>query len=184
MDVSTVVLAALESSDLCRRLVDESGQPLLTSAALVRLASNLQWLERSGGEVLFRQGENGQSAYILVQGEVEGTIAYAGTSSSKVFRLGAGELVGEMSLLTGLPRTATVTITTATKLLEISTPAFACLLALHPQIPEVLATFVSEREAANAADLENAAEACGRNTVLTKFLNLLLSQNYMPKSFP
>ena len=113
MDVSPVVLAALESSDLCRRLVDESGQPLLTSAALIQLASNLQWLERSGGEVLFRQGENGQSAYILVQGEVEGTIAYAGTSSSKVFRLGAGELVGEMSLLTGLPRTATITITTA-----------------------------------------------------------------------
>ena len=61
MDVSPVVLAALESSDLCRRLVDESGQPLLTSAAFIQLASNLQWLERSGGEVLFRQGENGQS---------------------------------------------------------------------------------------------------------------------------
>jgi len=184
MDVSPVVLAALESSDLCRRLVDESGQPLLTSAALIQLASKLQWLERSGGEVLFRQGENGQSAYILVQGEVEGTIAYAGSSGSKVFRLGAGELVGEMSLLTGLPRTATVMITTATQLLEISTPAFACLLALHPQIPEVLATFVSEREGDNAADLENAVEACGRNTVLTKFLNLLLSQNCIPKSFP
>jgi hypothetical protein len=55
-------------------------------------------------------------------------------------------------------------------LLEISTPAFACLLAFHPQIPEVLASFVFEPEADNVADLENAAEACGRKTVLTKFL--------------
>jgi hypothetical protein len=86
MDVSPVIFAALASRDLCRRLVDETSQPLLTSAVLVQLASNLQWLERSGGEVISLREEWAERLYsCLVRGEVEGAIAYAGSFCPNAF---------------------------------------------------------------------------------------------------
>lgn len=66
--------------------------------------------ERAGfddGKVLFRQGDPGDAAYLIIDGEVE--IVLEGPAGPvTVATLGANEIVGDMAILTGAPRTATV----------------------------------------------------------------------------
>jgi CRP-like cAMP-binding protein len=80
---------------------------------------------------------------------------YEDQTQAVEFDIGKGALVGEMSLMTGLPRTATVSIQEETELLEIPHNAFACILALKPEIPEILSKLVAERAAKNAAAMEH-----------------------------
>src|SRR5271169_986407 len=66
--------------------------------------------ERAGfddGKVLFRQGDPGDAAYLIIDGEVE--IVLEGPAGPvTVATLGANEIVGDMAILTGAPRNATV----------------------------------------------------------------------------
>ncbi len=63
-------------------------------------------------------------------------------------------LFGEMSLLTGLPRSATMTAATDCELLEFDGRAFAHLLSLREEIPHVLSDLAAARAAENAESLE------------------------------
>jgi CRP/FNR family cyclic AMP-dependent transcriptional regulator len=66
--------------------------------------------ERAGfddGKVLFRQGDPGDAAYLIIDGQVE--IVLEGPAGPvTVATLGANEIVGDMAILTGAPRNATV----------------------------------------------------------------------------
>ncbi|NGZ29507.1 MAG: mechanosensitive ion channel, partial [Magnetococcales bacterium] len=59
-------------------------------------------------EVIFQQGETGESCFIVARGILTGITRYEGLSTTQEFRVECGELVGEMALLTDLPRTATI----------------------------------------------------------------------------
>ena len=66
--------------------------------------------ERAGfddGKVLFRQGDPGDAAYLILDGEAD-IVLESPTGPVTVATLGANELVGEMAILTGAPRNATV----------------------------------------------------------------------------
>jgi len=105
------------------------------------------------GETVFGQGETGENCYVVVKGRVQGRIASDGTAEPVRFTAGPGAVIGEMTLMTGLPRSATVSVEEDVELLEISKAAFTRLLALRPEVPEILARLVAERAAANAAAL-------------------------------
>jgi CRP-like cAMP-binding protein len=83
--------------------------------------------------------------------------------------------------MTGLPRTATVVVREEVELLEIPQDAFACLLALHPEIPDVLSQMVARRAARNAAALERlkcvsndeVAQTLRQDNILQRFLRIL-----------
>jgi CRP-like cAMP-binding protein len=106
------------------------------------------------GEVLMRQNEQGESFYVLVRGKVQGSIANSEAARPVEFELQPGALFGEMSLLTGLPRSATMTAITDCELLEFDRCAFARLLSLREEIPRVLSDLAAARAAANAQSLE------------------------------
>ena len=58
------------------------------------------------GEVLFREGEAGDDAYIVEKGEIEISIDLP-TDKKVIAELGKGEIIGEMSLIADAPRSAT-----------------------------------------------------------------------------
>ncbi len=76
------------------------------------------------GEVIMRQGESGQSAYIIEKGRVEIRIEKEDGTSIVVSTRGAGAIIGEMSLIDSAPRTATVVAIENCELLELTKDDF------------------------------------------------------------
>src|SRR5689334_10958507 len=81
------------------------------------------------GQLLFRQGDPADALYVVVQGRVR-VSALDPSGQEKVFAfLGAGDVVGEMGLLTDEPRSATAMAATDTRLLQLRKDDFDGLLA-------------------------------------------------------
>ena len=117
----------------------------------------------------------------MVRGKVHGRVEYKDASQANEFDLGPGSLFGEMSLVTGLPRTATILANEEVELLEISKDTFTILLGMREDIPQVLAKLVAERAEHNKATLEklkaskraNVDESIKSASILKRFLRML-----------
>lgn len=92
----------------------------------------------AAGEQVIRQGEPGASLFVVMSGSVEVTAREGDLPPARLAVLGAGDYFGEMSLMTGAPRVATVTTLEETRLLEVGKPAFAGILAAEPGLVESL----------------------------------------------
>lgn len=92
------------------------------------------------GTVLTREGHAGGLAYVVVTGSCE--VLRAGR---RVARLGAGDVVGELSLLDGGPRTATVRTVSETELLEIAHRDLHALLRKAPDLRRRVLEALAER---------------------------------------
>ena len=183
----------LKQSDFYRKLlVDEGDRPLLTEEELSDLASKMKLLHFDKGQIVFHQGDPAETAYIIIAGTVKGRVDYADISQGKNFEMAPGALFGEISLLTGLPRTATTYTEQAVELLELSQSTFARLLALRSSIPEILANLVAKRQQDDAETLEklktfqglDVAQTLNRHNILKRFLGILLEHNFIPTAFP
>ncbi len=115
------------------------------------LASRVRSLTFARGEVLFRQGDKGETCYVVASGRLRGAIVTeeAGKPFTSEFSVGPGGLFGEMSLFTGMPRTATGSVEETAELIEIGTAAFAVLLERNPELAGTIADLVSARNAEN-----------------------------------
>jgi len=102
------------------------------------------------GEAILRAGESGDSFHIVVDGEVR-VRAHVGGREQDVARLGRGGFFGEMSLLTGEPRSATVVAATDAVLLTMHRADFAEVLAEHGAVAQELADILGRRRAELAA---------------------------------
>ncbi len=87
-------------------------------------------------QVLCKQGDPGDSAYVVIDGEVRISIdaPTAPTGRIDIATLGPGAIVGEIAILCDVPRTATVTSTGKTVTLRISKELFFRLITEFPQI--------------------------------------------------
>lgn len=123
------------------------------------------------GEALIREGEEGQTFYLIVQGEV--AVARGGTV---VARLQRGAYLGEMSLLTGDARSATVVAASDVVVLELDREAFGRHFTAHPeraqQLSELLATRRSELEAVAAATGAAPPEGTRANEILRRLRSI------------
>lgn len=81
------------------------------------------------GTVIAREGERGIGLFLIVEGQCK--ISIGGKTKAK---LGPGDFFGEVALLDGGPRTATVTAMTAVRLIGITGWVFRGLLMEHPSI--------------------------------------------------
>jgi len=126
------------------------------------------------GEAIVRQGEPGQSMFVIVSGSVSIVLEPA---RNEVARTPAGGYFGEMSLLTGDPRTATVLAVGDVRTIEIDADLFRRLAAAHPEAIERIGVLALTRR----AELEaTRAAAAGRTAVaadtllsrMKKFLRL------------
>lgn len=102
------------------------------------------------GEVLVRQGELGDTLFVIVAGRVRvETAREPGGPAVRVTELDAGDFFGEMALLTGTPRRATVIAEADTTALVVGREALAPLLDANPALPERLSEALERRGVAN-----------------------------------
>lgn len=107
------------------------------------------------GETIVEEGETGSSMFLVVSGRVGVSIHGAAGDSRRLAILEPGSAFGEISFLTGDPRTATVRALTEATLVEIHRDTLAPILAEQPTLVEALEKTVRERRR-RAAELLDA----------------------------
>jgi hypothetical protein len=118
------------------------------------------------GEVVVRQDDEGDSLFIVRRGTLKVRI-----DDSTVGKLHEGDVFGEMSLLTGEKRKATVSAVTEVRLVEISKGDIEPLVRANPRLLESLSAILAKRQEANlelmkSAELRKAAT--GKDVFLEK----------------
>ncbi len=96
------------------------------------------------GTVLFREGDRGQTMYVIRSGRVN-ISKRIGDSEITLAVLGAGEFFGEMALLEGLPRSAGATVVEEALLIEVEQGAFATVVRRNSEIAVRLMRRLSSR---------------------------------------
>lgn len=112
------------------------------AAAVEELRGLVRQRQLSAGEALCRRGEEGDSLFVILSGLAHVLVGDATAPAAKLRR---GDVVGEMSLLTGERRSATVVAAVPMLVLELDRDAFAQLMARHPSILGNLTRILSER---------------------------------------
>ena len=116
------------------------------------LAFTSERLTFKAGDVLFRQGDMGDAAYILIEGQAEVAVDTA-KGPLKVARLGKNDLVGEIAILCDVPRTATVTAETELVALRVTKDLFFRLVTEFPQIAIEIMRELAHRLERTTSDL-------------------------------
>lgn len=119
----------------------------LDAAALAAVYGRMTARSFAAGETLCVEGDEGNSLFVLQSG----VAAVAVRGGGVVARLRRGDVAGEMSLLTGEPRSATVTAVVPTTALEMDREAFTGALATYPRILTNLTSILSARLARTTA---------------------------------
>src|SRR6266481_4192637 len=128
--------AVLRSEALFECLSDEQIQSLVQQSQVSHFGR---------GERVIREGAEGDSMFVLLRGAAEVSISKNGTSIP-VATLKAPDCFGEMSLLTGERRTATVRAETDCQVMEIGKPVMAELLRASPDCLERLSELLAKRK--------------------------------------
>lgn len=97
------------------------------------------------GEVIIRAGETGSELFIIETGEVRVEVR-RGRQKREVARLGPGQFFGEMSLMTGEQRVATIRAMKDTAVLVADKRAFSSVLEASPELAETVSQMLAERE--------------------------------------
>jgi HEAT repeat protein len=136
------MLALIERVLLLRKVPMLEGLP---PEDLERIAAVTEEHAYSDGEFIAAQGETGTETHIIVSG----TVAVV-ANGREVARRGDGDVVGEMAVITGLPRSATLLAAGDVRLLTIGQRQFAGILRERPEtaaaVMQVLARRLAERE--------------------------------------
>jgi small-conductance mechanosensitive channel/CRP-like cAMP-binding protein len=144
---------ALAQTDLFRTL-DEADRQLL--------AQSLKTEGFAAGERIIRQGDPGDSLYLVRAGAVAVLFAVDGVER-EVAALGPGKFFGEMSLMTGEPRRASCAAKEDTTCWVVEHRAFRRMLAAKPQVAEQISAALGDRQTALEGERENlSAEAQAR----------------------
>src|ERR1044071_9826527 len=118
----------------------------LSPDSLAKLGACLKVADFPPSEIIVREGAPGVSMYIIQSGLVEVRKKDPATGIDfLVAQLTSGAAVGEMSLLTGKPRSATVTTVQPTVVFTLTRADFRNLLTQHPEISLGLARILAER---------------------------------------
>jgi small-conductance mechanosensitive channel len=143
-------LAAVNGLWLLAPLSDDERKSLAEEAGDVLLST---------GQTLFKQDDAGDTFYIIRKGEADVFIRHNDKAEAKVATLKTGDFFGEMSALTGQPRSATVRAATALQCVEICKEDLQHLFDAHPDTMGKLCHVIAERTAEMQAVVKTAQEA-------------------------
>jgi CRP-like cAMP-binding protein len=114
--------------------------------------------EFSRASNLMQQGESAASMFILLEGAARVSVLGQNNDAREVAVLATGDVVGEMSLMTGAPRNATVTALTRVRALEITKEPVELLLRKSPELLERFSQVLARREQERAAVAQRVIE--------------------------
>ena len=133
--------------------------------------------------VIFRQGDSGSEMFVIAAGHVRLTLGSEGYETH-IGTLGPGEFFGELSLLTGAPRTATAKAAEDTLLLAINRDVFATMM--HDDLDLVLnmLRIIGERLSVANRPRQRQAQRLGQIRIVTEGLrHLITQQGQLPYTF-
>lgn len=140
--VSNTVRSHYQQELLLKQLRNLLGS--LDESALQEVAHRLKWVSIMGGETLMTQGDPGDSLYMLVSGRLRVYIE-EGEVSRVVREISRGEVVGEMSLFTEAPRSATLIAIRDSVLVRLAKEDFNYLLSVNPEVSLALTRQIIQR---------------------------------------
>jgi hypothetical protein len=120
---------------------------LLSDVEREAIVSEMEVESHEEGSVVITEGDPGTSMYLIASGEVKVYTRATGNNGGTLYlaRLGEGDFFGEVSVLTGKPRTATITASQRTELLRLDKSKLDGVLSKHPGIRKVLDDFYKRR---------------------------------------
>jgi CRP-like cAMP-binding protein len=139
----------------------------LTEAERTRLAAEAQEQTFTVNEALVREGEEGSTFFVILSGRVRITVA-GPQGEVPLAELGPGDFFGEMSLLTGEKRKATVTAAADTTVLVLAHTALAPLMAGNRGLADQFAEALEKRLADLGSRTREASEAAARQTPVSR----------------
>jgi CRP-like cAMP-binding protein len=138
----------------------------LTDEELSEIAEQLSVAPFVRGEALTRQGAAAHWLYIMTKGDVEVRVAVDGSQLAKhVATLHAGDFFGEMGMMTGEPRTATVIAQTDVECYRLDKEAFNRILRRRPELAEDLSHILARRRVELEAVREGLNEEAKRRRI-------------------
>jgi cAMP-dependent protein kinase regulator len=134
----------------------EEGEQKAANSAIPLFASltQMEFMEFAGlmtvhtlgpGHIVVREGDKGKSVYIIASGSVKVYTTMLSGERVDLAKLWPGEFFGEISFLTGKPRTATIETLEDSTILEVTEERLRQLVEKHPRIREVLQQYSEMR---------------------------------------
>ena len=117
----------------------------LTAAEFRQLVKSFTLQHYPENTVVVKEGDPGSSLFIIVHGEVRVITRDSNRREIVLANLGDAEFFGEVSLLTGKPRTATIITNTASEMLELTREDYQRIVARHPHVQNVVEAFHEQR---------------------------------------
>jgi len=168
-EVQTAARIILRQQPLFKCLSDEQLDALMPRGRVAHFGKD---------EKLIRQGDTGESMFILVEGQANVVLERNG-SSKFVASLGPGDCFGEMSLLTGERRSATVIANNDCEVVEIARPILAKSLKQNPELLKELSQLLAKRQMENdgvlAAEISETGLKARETRYAASFLDKLRS---------
>jgi hypothetical protein len=125
-----------------------AASPLFTGLQTQELTAIIRGLRlrpAHPGEIIVTEGEEGNSMFLIASGSVRVYVKDSSEHNVQVRRLGAGDFFGEISLLQGEPRTATITAADSCELLELGREDLTELATNSPEAASVIEHFCQQR---------------------------------------
>jgi small-conductance mechanosensitive channel/CRP-like cAMP-binding protein len=133
----------------------------LGERARLDMAEGLRQVVYGAGEMIVRAGERGDALYVVRAGAV-GVRIGVGSLEREVATLGEGEFFGEMGLMTGDPRRATVVAKSDVECYVIDRALFQEILHANPALADEIGKLLSEREMRNKIEREGMSAEAAR----------------------
>jgi small-conductance mechanosensitive channel/CRP-like cAMP-binding protein len=165
------ITAAIARADLFSKVLNDEHIETLIAHSTVH-----EW---PAGTELMKQDDPPSSAFLILEGAASVTLkGQEGGSSHEAAILAAGNVVGEMSLMTGAPRSATVTSLTRVQVLEIPKDAIEAILRNSPELAERFSRVLVERQRLNQDLVQRAQRRAAAETDLLARMKTFFSRAF------
>jgi len=148
LDTIESVLAEAPAAVSPRAATPRISSPLFadfSEADLVAVIQGLELATYGPGEILILEGDPGTSLFVITSGVVRAFVKQADGKNKQVREMGEGSFFGEIAVLSGKPRTATVTAKTQVEALILERKTLDNICKTHPSVRTTLQKFAAER---------------------------------------
>ncbi len=148
LDTIEAVLAEAPAAASPRAAAPTISSPLFadfSEADLVAVIQGLELATYGPGDILILEGDPGTSLFVITSGVVRAFVKQPDGKNKQVREMGEGSFFGEIAVLSGKPRTATVTAKTTVEALILERKTLDNICKTHPSVRTTLQKFAAER---------------------------------------